>query len=158
MKFVIDMMGGDNGLKATIPSMQEFIKKYSDVEYFLVGDVNKLSEFNNLKNVHLVASETVLPMDADPLTALKETTSSLMVSIKTFLENKCDALSEKEVKQKVKALEKACGKKVYAISAVAKQGLFDCLLDVNRYITRDRLKKNQAQVEETQQTQGWSPV
>ena len=92
MKFVIDMMGGDNGLKATIPSMQEFIKKYSDVEYFLVGDVNKLSEFNNLKNVHLVASETVLPMDADPLTALKETTSSLMVSIKTFLENKCDAL------------------------------------------------------------------
>ena len=72
--------------------------------------------------------------------------------------NKCDALSEKEVKQKVKALEKACGKKVYAISAVAKQGLFDCLLDVNRYITRDRLKKNQAQVEETQQTQGWSPV
>ncbi len=92
MKFVIDMMGGDNGLKATIPSMQEFIKKYSDVEYFLVGDVNKLSEFNNLKNVHLVASETVLPMDADPLTSLKETTSSLMVSIKTFLENKCDAL------------------------------------------------------------------
>ena len=92
MKFVIDMMGGDNGLKATIPSMQEFIKKYSDVEYFLVGDINKLSEFNNLKNVHLVASETVLPMDADPLTALKETTSSLMVSIKTFLENKCDAL------------------------------------------------------------------
>ena len=53
MKFVIDMMGGDNGLKATIPSMQEFIKKYSDVEYFLVGDINKLSEFNNLKNVHL---------------------------------------------------------------------------------------------------------
>ncbi len=92
MKFVIDMMGGDNGLKATIPSMQEFIKKYSDVEYFLVGDINKLSEFNNLKNVHLVASETVLPMDADPLTALKETTSSLMISIKTFLENKCDAL------------------------------------------------------------------
>ena len=92
MKFVIDMMGGDNGLKATIPSMQEFIKKYSDVEYFLVGDVNKLSEFNNLKNVHLVVSETILPMDADPLTALKETTSSLMVSIKTFLENKCDAL------------------------------------------------------------------
>ena len=92
MKFVIDMMGGDNGLKATIPSMHEFIKKYSDVEYFLVGDVNKLSEFNNLKNVHHVASETVLPMDADPLTALKETTSSLMVSIKTFLENKCDAL------------------------------------------------------------------
>ena len=92
MKFVIDMMGGDNGLKATIPSMQKKKKKYSDVEYFLVGDINKLSEFNNLKNVHLVASETVLPMDADPLTALKETTSSLMISIKTFLENKCDAL------------------------------------------------------------------
>ena len=73
--------------------------------------------------------------------------------------NKCDALSDKEVKQKVSALEKACGKKVYAISAVAKQGLFDCLLDVNRYITRDRLKKNQDEmVEEKQETKGWSPI
>ena len=73
--------------------------------------------------------------------------------------NKCDALSEKEVKQKINALEKACGKKVYAISAVAKQGLFDCLLDVNRYITRDRLKKNQNNIsEEKQENKGWSPV
>lgn len=75
--------------------------------------------------------------------------------------NKCDALSKDEVAKKVKMLEKACGKKVYAISAIAKQGLFDCLIDVNRYITRDRLKKdNTSETEENSEnvTKTWSPI
>ncbi len=75
--------------------------------------------------------------------------------------NKCDALSKDEVAKKVKMLEKACGKKVYAISAIAKQGLFDCLIDVNRYITRDRLKKdNTSETEENSDnvTKTWSPI
>ena len=48
--------------------------------------------------------------------------------------NKCDALDEKEIAKKTASLEKACGKKVYAISAVARKGLFECLLEVNKYI------------------------
>ena len=40
-----------------------------------------------------------------------------------------------EVEKKVKAVEKAVGHKVYAMSAIAKQGIFDCLLDLNQYIT-----------------------
>ena len=92
MKFVIDMMGGDNGLKATIGATKEFIKRHKDVEFFLIGDLNALSEFNNQTNVHLVESKTVLKMDVDPLTALREKDSSLMVSIDTYLKNGCDAL------------------------------------------------------------------
>lgn len=74
--------------------------------------------------------------------------------------NKCDALDAKEIKKKINALEKASGKKVYAISTIAKQGLFDCLLDLNKYITRDRLKKNaeRAQADDEPKTSGWSPV
>lgn len=73
--------------------------------------------------------------------------------------NKCDALGEKDIKQKIAALEKACGKKVYAISAVAKQGLFDCLLDLNKYITRDRLKKGRDNEQEKEEVQtSWSPL
>ena len=75
--------------------------------------------------------------------------------------NKCDALSKDEIAQKIKMLEKACGKKVYAISAIAKQGLFDCLIDVNHYITRDRLKKNETSATQENSenvTKTWSPI
>ena len=92
MKFVIDMMGGDNGLRATIGATKEFIKRHKDVEFFLIGDLNALSEFNNQTNVHLIESKTVLKMDVDPLTALREKDSSLMVGIDTYLKNGCDAL------------------------------------------------------------------
>lgn len=75
--------------------------------------------------------------------------------------NKCDSLTDKEIKKKIAALEKVCGKKVYAISTIAKQGLFDCLLELNKYITRDRLKKvkiEEAEVVEEPTKSGWSPV
>lgn len=71
--------------------------------------------------------------------------------------NKSDALSEKEALKKATKLEKAINKKVYIISAIAKKGLFDCLLEANRYITRDRLAKvAQTQPEEVNST--WSPI
>lgn len=77
--------------------------------------------------------------------------------------NKTDALTPDEIAKKVKALEKSCGKKVYAISAVAKQGLFGCLLEVNKYITRDRLAKVEAdkkanQVGDVLESTAWSPL
>ena len=40
---------------------------------------------------------------------------------------KCDAIDEKEIKAKVKALKKASGNEVYAISAVARQGIDEVL-------------------------------
>lgn len=92
MKFVIDMMGGDNGVRATISGTKEFIKRHKDVELFLVGNLDDLSEFKNMPNITLVESKSVLKMDVDPLSALKDIDSSLMVAIKTYLDNKCDAL------------------------------------------------------------------
>ena len=50
--------------------------------------------------------------------------------------NKCDAIDEKEVAKLRKKLEKFSGKKVYAISAVARQGVRDCLQELSRYIIR----------------------
>ena len=75
--------------------------------------------------------------------------------------NKCESLSKEEVEKKVKAMEKTVGHKVYAMSAIAKQGIFDCLLDLNQYITLDRLKKNQEEVnnkEEENTVKEWSPI
>ena len=76
--------------------------------------------------------------------------------------NKCDALPEKEIAKKQKALEKAIGKPVLVMSAVAKKGIFECLLAVNKFITRDRKKKEEAMVETTTPAEAvnkpWSPL
>lgn len=74
--------------------------------------------------------------------------------------NKCDALDEKEIAKKTASLEKACGKKVYAISAVARKGLFECLLEVNKYIKRDRKQRCETVDEPAQNKTGktWSPL
>lgn len=73
--------------------------------------------------------------------------------------NKCDALPEEETAAKVKELEKAIGKKVYPISAVAKKGVFDCLLDLNRYIKRERKKEDEEEAAApVSEKSSWSPL
>ncbi|MBO7556838.1 MAG: GTPase ObgE [Alphaproteobacteria bacterium] len=74
--------------------------------------------------------------------------------------NKCDALPEDEVKKQIAKLEKACGKKVFAISAVAKKGLFECLLELNKYIKRERKKlaDENSEQEKSSDVTEWSPL
>lgn len=74
--------------------------------------------------------------------------------------NKCDALTEKEIAAKIKKLEKASGKKVYPISAVAKKGVFECLSDVNLCIKRERKQTSvsEAGSELESVESGWSPL
>ena len=74
--------------------------------------------------------------------------------------NKCDVLPENEVKKQVAKLEKAVGKKVFAISAVAKKGLFECLLELNQYIKRERKKLEDENVkpEKSSDFGEWSPL
>lgn len=137
MKIVIDMMGGDNGLRATIPSTKTFIEKHNDLELFLIGDINKLTEFKKYKNVTLVQSETVVRMDADPLSALRETNSSLMVGIKTFLDNKCDAFISAG---STGALLSAATFKIKRIEGVIRPGLitpFPTLIKNKKFVVCD---------------------
>jgi phosphate acyltransferase len=92
MKIVIDMMGGDNGLKATIPGVKEFIKQHPEIEAYCIGSEVLDEEFKNYNNVKVVHSNKVLKMDVDPMTAFRTLDSSLMVATNTYLDNKCDAL------------------------------------------------------------------
>lgn len=74
--------------------------------------------------------------------------------------NKIDSLPEDDVAKKVAALEKACGKKVIAISAVAKKNLFEALRAVSAFVTRDRRKKESEQEDSASSTvkKEWSPL
>ena len=74
--------------------------------------------------------------------------------------NKCDSLTDDEIKEKSDALQKASGKSVFAISAVAKQGVFDALREVNKFITRDRKPNDNDSLDiiENKPTKVWSPL
>lgn len=73
--------------------------------------------------------------------------------------NKCDALPEEETAAKVRELETAIGKKVYPISAIAKKGVFDCLLDVNHYIKRERRQESEEDGQAAMpEKSSWSPL
>ena len=92
MKIVVDMMGGDLGLKSTIPAVKDFVKKHGDVQIYAIGDDVLNKEFEGFESVKVVNSKTVLKMDVDPMTAYRDENSSLMVGVKTYLNEKCDAL------------------------------------------------------------------
>ncbi len=72
--------------------------------------------------------------------------------------NKIDALTADAMAEKVAALSKATGKKVFAMSAVARQGIFDCLLELNKYITRQRAQKNGDVEPQNGEKKVWSPL
>ncbi len=92
MKLVIDMMGGDHGTKTTIEAVKQFVALHKDCEIFAVGNEEELNEVKDLPLVHVVPSKTVLPMDCDPMSALHDLDSSLMVGVKTLLDNECEGL------------------------------------------------------------------
>lgn len=91
-KIVIDMMGGDNGINATIEASKKFIEENQNDSFILVGDETKLRDFLVFKNVKIVHSTKVVEMDAEPLSVLKDKESSLMIASKELLDNDYDAL------------------------------------------------------------------
>ncbi len=58
--------------------------------------------------------------------------------------NKCDALTEEEITEKTKLLEKASGTKVFNISAVAKQGTEEILRTLLKHIEARRAQEEEA--------------
>lgn len=91
-KIVIDMMGGDNGLNATIEASKNFIKENKNDSFILVGDETKLNDFSSFNNVKIVNATKIVAMDAEPLSVLKDKESSLMIATKELLDNEYDAL------------------------------------------------------------------
>lgn len=92
VKIVIDMMGGDNGTKATIGAVQEFIKETDDVEIVAVGNEEELEEIKNLERVHVVPSKTVVPMECSVMQAMRSKDSSVYQAVSAIESEKADAI------------------------------------------------------------------
>lgn len=83
--------------------------------------------------------------------------SSLINKPEIIALNKCDSITEQERDEKIKALEKVAGSKVYAISAVAKVGVQDCLRAVAKYVIRPNKAENE-QNDTVAEKKPWSPL
>ena len=79
MKIVIDMMGGDIGVKATIPALIKFKKDYPDVEIIAVGRVEDLKAVE--KYATIIDARDIVNVEATPLEVLRAKESSLLKAI-----------------------------------------------------------------------------
>ena len=71
--------------------------------------------------------------------------------------NKCDSLTKEEVAKKIKALKKVCKNEIFAISAVAKQGLNECLNALDKHVLRTNREKSVTS-DEQKERKPWSPL
>ncbi|MDY0214492.1 MAG: phosphate acyltransferase PlsX [Bacilli bacterium] len=90
MRLVIEMMGGDHGVKATIPAVINFHKDYPDVELFAVGKIEVLQELEGIAT--LIDARDEVAVDATPLEVLRARESSLLKAINAVLDEKADAI------------------------------------------------------------------
>ena len=72
--------------------------------------------------------------------------------------NKCNAMIQDENMEKIRNLEKVVGKKVYPISAIARQGVIECLREIKHYIPKDSQTQPSVKIEEDSKTEPWSPI
>lgn len=90
VKLVIDMMGGDNGLAATIDGVKLFKAAHDDVEIVAVGDYKSLEPIRDIAK--LIHSETVLPMECGVMQAMRQKDSSVYRAVSAVNEEKADGV------------------------------------------------------------------
>ena len=96
ISLAIDMMGGDNGMAATVPGLAQALARYPKLRCLLVGDsaqirtaIKDLKHIDQAQIVH--ASESV-DMHESPAAALRfKKDSSMRVAINLLAEGKADA-------------------------------------------------------------------
>lgn len=92
VKIVIDMMGGDNGTKATITATEKILNEYDDIEIVAVGDEKELSVFSDNPRVKIISSQSIVPMECSVLQAMRMKDSSVYKAVNAVKEENADAV------------------------------------------------------------------
>lgn len=90
VKIVVDMMGGDLGVKENVEGVLLFLAKHQDVDLYAVGQKEHLFKLNDLATI--IDAKDVLKMDASVMDAVRSKNSSLHVAINHCLEIEGDAV------------------------------------------------------------------
>lgn len=89
MRIVVDMMGGDNGLYATLPAVREFMNRHKDCELTLVGDSEAIGV---IEGVEVIDAKKVMRMEAGALEVFRDKETSMAKAVMATLEKKADAI------------------------------------------------------------------
>ena len=90
MKIAIDAMGGDNGSKAVVEAVKEFLKDYPDVELVVFGKKEELEELSSLCRIE--DAPDIVPMEAGALEVIRMKNSSMLKAINATKEEGFDAV------------------------------------------------------------------
>lgn len=90
IKLVIDMMGGDNGVKATIEAVNHFLDTVNDAEIIAVGDEKELEPIKN--RVKIIPSSTIVPMECSVMQAMRDKESSIYKAVKAVKDEQADGI------------------------------------------------------------------
>lgn len=89
IKIVVDMMGGDNGIEATLGGVRDFHAKRPDVSLILVGDEEALKGETYAK---IIGAKDVMKMESGVMEVLHAKESSMVKAIQAVVDEKADGV------------------------------------------------------------------
>lgn len=90
VKLVVDLMGGDNGYKATVEAVNKFLKEHDDCEIVGVGDPSVLSDLS--EKVRIIESKTIAPMECSVMQAMRDKESSVYKAVSSVSVENADGV------------------------------------------------------------------
>ena len=87
----VDCMGGDHGLRVTLPACRRFLDEHADARLLLVGAGPELQSFSHPRATHVAASEIVSMDDPVEVALRRKKDSSMRVSIQQVKDGKAQA-------------------------------------------------------------------
>ena len=92
VKFVVDMMGGDNGPKPLMEAILKYLEVNKDMKFYCVGKIEELDLIKNHPNIEVIDARDVIAMEDAPMAAIKKKESSMIKAINTFKLEQADAV------------------------------------------------------------------
>ena len=81
VKLSIDAMSGDLGSPIVVEACLNFIKKYNDIELYVTGKKEELSQLENVERIHIVDARDIVPMDAGIMSVRRKKDSSMVTAV-----------------------------------------------------------------------------
>lgn len=92
VKLSIDAMSGDLGSPIVVEACLNFIKKYNDIELYVTGKKEELSQLENVERIHIVDARDIVPMDAGIMSVRRKKDSSMVKAVVMADEGQVDGV------------------------------------------------------------------
>lgn len=92
VKFVVDMMGGDNGPTPLAEAIIKYLEIHQDMKFYCVGKLEQMEILKGHERIELIDARDVISMEDSPMAAIKRKESSMIKAINTFKLEQADAI------------------------------------------------------------------